>query len=61
MFGKPIRASENSFNLDGNVEIGGELRILTLSDEGFEEIAIPNPNAVEIIEETKELIAATAE
>lgn len=61
VFGKPIRASENSFNLDGNVEIGGELRILTLSDEGFEEIAIPNPNAVEIIEETKELIAATAE
>lgn len=39
----PIRAAERSFNLEGAVEFGGELRCLVLDANGFEVVETPNP------------------
>lgn len=41
-FELPIEASKKSFNLEGSIERGGHLRILTLSEDGFSPIEIKN-------------------
>lgn len=38
----PVRASSTSFNLEGQVEFGGFLRVATLSKDGWETHMIPN-------------------
>lgn len=38
----PVRASKRSFNLEGQVEFGGHLRVVTLSEKGFETFEIQN-------------------
>lgn len=38
-----IRPRERSFNLEGKVEFGGELRVVTLDASGFECIEVANP------------------
>lgn len=55
--GLPIKVKDNVFNLEGQVEFGGDLRILELSDNGFNEINIKNEvfKAPEVIEEQREL------
>lgn len=42
IFRLPVQASEHSFNLEGQVEFGGHLRAVTLTDEGFETYEIKN-------------------
>ena len=59
--GKPIFASKNSFNLEGNVEHGGSLRCVTLSKEGFECIEIKNtvfklPDEIRMLESEKNMV-----
>ena len=39
----PIHSSTRNYNLEGGVEMGGCLRIVELSKEGFNEISIQNP------------------
>lgn len=41
-FGYNIKVNDASFNLEGKVEFGGDLRVLTLDKDGFTEIALPN-------------------
>ncbi|PGK51516.1 hypothetical protein CN918_27380 [Priestia megaterium] len=38
----PVQASERSFNLEGKVEMGGHLRIVTLDKEGFKPHEVKN-------------------
>lgn len=38
----PITATERCFNLEGQVELGGHLRIVTLDEKGFEPIYVEN-------------------
>ena len=38
----PIKINERCFNLNGCVELGGDLKILTLDKEGFDEIRLVN-------------------
>lgn len=38
----PMKIRDRVYNLEGDVEFGGELRILELSHEGFNEVCIPN-------------------
>lgn len=66
---QPIRATEYCFNLCDTIEYGGNLRVATLSDAGWETQAIPNSvyrtvnviadeaNALTIIEPVKETVA----
>jgi predicted kinase len=42
IFRLPVRASEYSFNLEGQVEFGGHLRVVTLTPDGFETHEIKN-------------------
>jgi predicted kinase len=42
IFRLPVQASKNSFNLEGQVEKGGCLRVVTLTPEGFETHEIKN-------------------
>lgn len=42
IFRLPVQASKNSFNLEGQVESGGYLRVVVLSDEGFETFETKN-------------------
>ncbi|TVX86014.1 RNA ligase [Paenibacillus agilis] len=42
IFRLPVQAGEYSFNLEGQVEFGGHLRAVTLTDEGFETHEIKN-------------------
>jgi predicted kinase len=42
IFRLPVKASKNSFNLEGQVEKGGHLRVVTLTPEGFETHEIKN-------------------
>jgi predicted kinase/UDP-2,3-diacylglucosamine pyrophosphatase LpxH len=42
IFRLPMQAAERSFNLEGRVESGGDLRALTLTPEGFQEHCIQN-------------------
>jgi len=39
----PVQASERVFNLEGQVEFGGCLRAVELTEQGFRPIEIPNP------------------
>jgi predicted kinase len=41
--GLPVRAGQRSFNLEGQVEFGGHLRMLTLDETGLHAHEIPNP------------------
>ena len=41
--GVPTQVNEHCFNLDGAVEMGGQLRALELSEEGFSVVAIGSP------------------
>ena len=40
--GVPVQVNEHCFNLDGGVELGGQLRALELTEEGFATVAIGN-------------------
>lgn len=40
---EPIQASKNAFNLEGQVEFGGSLRLLTLDERGFFGQELRNP------------------
>lgn len=42
IFGHPIRASHNSFNLEGGIERGGNLRAVTLDENGFSGYEVKN-------------------
>ncbi|OME54055.1 phosphatase [Paenibacillus odorifer] len=44
IFRLPVQAGEYSFNLEGQVEFGGYLRAVTLTDEGFQPHEIKNNN-----------------
>ncbi len=39
----PVQASERVFNLEGQVEFGGCLRAVELTEQGFHPVEIPNP------------------
>ena len=53
----PIRMRDRVFNLEGKVEFGGDLRIVELTEEGFNEVAIKNTvfKSPEIVEAQKEI------
>ncbi|PKR82422.1 RNA ligase [Heyndrickxia camelliae] len=42
IFRLPVQAAKNSFNLEGQVEKGGHLRVVTLSKDGFDTHEIKN-------------------
>lgn len=44
IFRLPIQAGEYSFNLEGQCELGGSLRAVTLTEEGFETHEVKNHN-----------------
>ena len=49
--GVPVEVNEHCFNLDGAVEMGGQLRVLELSEDGFAAVCIGN--ALECLPGTK--------
>lgn len=42
IFGDPIQVNERVFNLEGQIEFGGHLRIVELTEDGFKTIEIKN-------------------
>ena len=61
----PMRISERCYCLEGAVEMGGELRMLELSNDGFKEITVPSlepapekKKAPETVEEAVEQLRA---
>lgn len=52
IFRLPVQASENSFNLEGQVEKGGHLRAVTLTKDGFETHEVKN-NVFKINQDNK--------
>ena len=40
--GSPIQMSDRTFNLEGRVEFGGHLRVVTLDNEGFHTVEVEN-------------------
>ena len=54
----PVRVNDTCFNLEGEVEFGGHLRCVTLSDEGFTSYELQNNvfKPIEVKEMTESLI-----
>lgn len=55
----PIKMSERCFNLEGNVEFGGELRAVVLDEDGFHPVSVANTvfkteNETEVLEYTEQ-------
>lgn len=42
LYGKPVLSSDTSFNIEGKIEKGGHLRVVTLDASGFTPITIQN-------------------
>ena len=49
--GVPAEVNEHCFNLDGAVEMGGQLRALELSEDGFAVVTVGN--ALEYLDKKK--------